>query len=70
MIKSHSSFLLNFHNDLLESIEPILRYFDSLSTNECGDYLILSKQSQKLIKLLGFLLKNFLKSFNMTIECN
>jgi len=70
MMKSHSSFLLNFHNDLLGSMGLILRYFDSLSTNKCGDYLMLSEQSQKLIKLLGFLLKNFLRSFNIAIECN
>jgi len=48
----------------------ILRHFDSLSTNKCGDYLMLSGQSQKLIELLGFLLKNFLKSFNIAIEYN
>ena len=64
-----TSSLLNSHNDLLASIWSILRYFDFLLTSKCGDHLILSGQSQKLIELLGLLLKNFLRSFNMAIDC-
>ena len=66
----HFSSLLNSHDDLLGSIWSILRYFDSLLTSKCGDHLMLSGQSQKLIELLGLLLKNFLRSFNMVINCS
>jgi len=47
-------FLLNSHNNLLGSIGLLL-------TSKCGDHLILSGQSPKLIELLGLLLKNFFK---------
>jgi len=70
IIKLYSSFLLNSYDDLLGSMGSILGHFDSLLTNKCGNYMILSRQFQKSIELLKSLLKNFLRSFNIVMECN
>ena len=48
----------------------ICRYLDSLSTRMCGDHLTLSRQPQKSIKSLGFLLKNPLRSFDIVMKCS
>jgi len=42
--------------------------FDSLLTITCGDHLMLSGKSQNEIELLGFLLKNSLRFFDIMIE--
>lgn len=68
--ESHFSFLLDSHDDLLRNVRSILRCFVSLSTNKCGDHLMLSEQSQNSITLLRFLLKNFFRSLDIAIECN
>jgi len=70
MMESHSSFLLNSYDDLLESMGLILRYFDSLSTSKYRDHFTLPRQFQKSIELLGLFLKNFLRSFNIAMEYN
>jgi len=63
-IESYSSFLLNSYNNKYRLIS---RHLDSLSTSKCEDHLILSVQ---LTELLELLLKNFLRFFNIVIECN
>jgi len=70
MMESYSFFLLNSQDDLLGKTGSISRHFDSLSTKVCEDHLILSKQSQKSIELLGFLLKNSFRFFNIAMEYN
>jgi len=67
--KSFPIFLLNSYNDLLGKIESIL-YFVSLSTTIYEDHFMLFGQFQNLMILLGSLLKNFFRSFNMIIEYN
>ena len=70
IIISHFSFLLNSHDILLGRTGPTLRYFDFLSTNKYEDHLILSEQSQKVIGSLEFLLKKYLRSLDIIIECS
>ena len=70
MMESYCFFLLNSQDDLLGKTGSICRHFNSLSTKVYGDYLILSGQSQKSIELLGFLLKNSLRFFNIAMEYN
>ena len=66
----YSSFLLNYYDDLLRSMKSILKYFVSLLTNICRNYLILSRQFQNSMMLLESLLKNFFRFFNIVIEYN
>ena len=56
-------FLLNSHDNLLGSMELLL-------TSKYGDHLILSGQFLKLIELLGLLLKNLLRFFDLVMEYN
>jgi len=53
MMELHSFFLLNSQNVLLGKIGLVL-YFNPLLTITCGDYLMLSGQSQNEIELLVF----------------
>ena len=68
MIESHSSFLLNFYDDLLGNIGLILSYFNSLLTSRWKDYLMFSGQSQKMMELSEFIVKNSLRSFNIAMK--
>jgi len=68
MIKLQYFFLLNFYDNLIGNIESILRYFNSLSTSKWGDHLILSEQSQNVMELSEFIVKNSLRFFNIVIE--
>ena len=64
----YSSFWLNSHEYLQERVGSIWSYFDSLLTIRYGNYLILLGQSQKLIELFEFFLKNTLRFFDIVIE--
>ena len=55
---------------LVEQDQLLDRYFDFLSTNKYEDHLILSEQSQKVIGSLEFLLKKYLRSLDIIIECS
>jgi len=65
----HSYLLLTFHDVLLGRTESILYNFDSLLTSRYRGHLSLLEQSQKVIELLLFLLKNFLRLLDIVMEC-
>ena len=64
----YSFFLLNSYDILLDRVGSTFKHFDSLSTNKYRDYLALSEQFQKAIKLLEFLLKKPLRFLDIAIE--
>jgi len=59
-------FQLTFHNNLLGNMRSILRCFVCLLTNNYGNHLMESEQSQNSMVLL----KKLLKSFDIMMKCN
>ena len=70
MISLHSSFLLKSHNDLHGKLRSILSHLVSLLTAKWEGHSALLGQSQKAMKLLEFMLKKTLRSWDTAIECN